>query len=269
MYGKILRMRNIFDAQKRRALIVAMDHGLSDGPLPGIEDPLETLNAIIKAGATGVILNPGMFSRLSKVTAGRIGSIMRADFIFTSLSENKQQPNLPTSTVYRALRLGADALIANGFIGSEEESHNIQFLAEIAEEAEGFNVPLGIEIKPRGPLVDSKKAYDVEYVKPAVRVAAELGADFVKTFYTGSKATFKQVVDSATVPVVVLGGPRVDNIVDLLQSVSDAVDAGGAGIAYGRNIWYKRDPYPITTAFSRIIYQNDDPKTVAKELNLV
>ena len=102
-------MRNIFDVKKNRALIIAMDHGISDGPLPGIEDPLDTLNAIIRGGATGVILNPGMFSRLSKVTAGRIGTIMRADFIFTTLSENKSQPNLPTSTVYRALKLGADA----------------------------------------------------------------------------------------------------------------------------------------------------------------
>ncbi len=262
-------MRNIFDVKKNRALIIAMDHGISDGPLPGIEDPLDTMNAIIRGGATGVILNPGMFSRLSKVTAGRIGTIMRADFIFTTLSENKSQPNLPTSTVYRALKLGADALIANGFIGSEDESRNIQFLAEMAEEAEGFNVPFVVEIKPRGPLVDSAKPYDVKYVKPAVRVAAELGADFVKTFYTGSKATFKEVVDSATVPVVVLGGPRVDNIVDLLQAVADAIDAGGSGIAYGRNIWCDRDPYPITTAFSRIIHQNDDPATVAKELNLI
>ncbi|MHA1712635.1 MAG: class I fructose-bisphosphate aldolase, partial [Candidatus Ranarchaeia archaeon] len=186
---------------------------------------------------------------------------------FTLLTPNKNQRNLPTSSTLRAIQLGADAIIANGFIGSDFEGENIQFLSELAEEADAYSMPFCVEIKPKGPNIE--KPFNFKYVKPAVRVAAEIGADFVKTYYTGDSASFKEVVDCATVPVVILGGPRTENILELLQAVRDAINVGGAGIAFGRNIWSGRDPRPMTHALARIIHDNEEPELLVKELGLL
>jgi DhnA family fructose-bisphosphate aldolase class Ia len=86
------------------------------------------------------------------------------------------------------------------------------------------------------------------------RQAAEMGADYVKTFYTGAPETMRSVVEGATVPVIILGGERAPDEETLLRQVSDAFSAGVAGVAFGRNIWSHPDPGAITRRLVEVVH---------------
>ena len=109
--------------------------------------------------------------------------------------------------------------------------------------------------------------HDVDVVKLAVRTGAELGADIVKTNYTGDPDTFKQVVDGCPVPVVIAGGPRVETDRELLEMVKNSVDVGGAGVAIGRNVFQAESPQKTTKAIAGIVHNNLDVDEALKILN--
>ncbi len=102
---------------------------------------------------------------------------------------------------------------------------------------------------PRGQKVENE--HDVELVKHAARVGSELGVDIVKTNYTGDPDSFKEVVEGALVPVVIAGGPKVDTDEELLQMVKDSIEVGGAGVAFGRNLFQAENPGKITKSYFR------------------
>jgi fructose-bisphosphate aldolase/2-amino-3,7-dideoxy-D-threo-hept-6-ulosonate synthase len=100
-----------------------------------------------------------------------------------------------------------------------------------------------------------KSEHGVEYVKLAARVGSELGADIVKTNYTGSPETFKEVVRGCNVPVVIAGGPKMNTEKELLEMVYDAIQVGGAGVAIGRNIFQARNPTLLIRKLCSIVHQ--------------
>jgi len=97
---------------------------------------------------------------------------------------------------------------------------------------------------------------DVIYVKHAARVAAELGVDIVKTNYTGSIETFREVTEGCGAPVVIAGGPKSDSFKDVLQIIADSIEAGGVGVAMGRNVWQSKNPVITVKAIARIVHDN-------------
>ncbi|MCL4424289.1 MAG: fructose-bisphosphate aldolase, partial [Firmicutes bacterium] len=109
-------------------------------------------------------------------------------------------------------------------------------------------------------------ARTVENIKTATRIAAELGADFIKTHYTGTVDSFREVIDSALVPVVVLGGSKMATDRDVLETVAQAMQAGARGIAMGRNIWQHPFPEKITRALRAIIHDGADVPTATEYL---
>jgi fructose-bisphosphate aldolase/2-amino-3,7-dideoxy-D-threo-hept-6-ulosonate synthase len=106
---------------------------------------------------------------------------------------------------------------------------------------------------PRGPKVKSE--HDVEYVKIAARIGSELGADIIKTNYTGSPDTFREVVQGSSVPVVIAGGPKMETEGDLLRMVYDAVNVGAAGVAFGRNIFQAENPTLLVKKLCTIVHK--------------
>ena len=101
--------------------------------------------------------------------------------------------------------------------------------------------------------------HDPEVVKLAARVGAELGADIVKTNYTGDPDSFKEVVDGCPVPVLIAGGPKIETQRQLFEMVSDSISVGGAGVAFGRNIFQAEDPAKITRALVEVVHNNATP----------
>ena len=232
-----------------RALIVAMDHGLLDGPCLGLEDPAETITKIAAGGADAVLTSYGIARRFARQLAP-LGLILRVDGGATSLGPAGGPPSL----FYRiedALRLGADAIALNGFPGAPHEAASLENIAQAVGLAHPWGLPVMAEMVPGG--FDSPPEWrTVDNVALAVRVAAELGADFVKTPYA---AGFERVVQTSYVPVVILGGAKRGNERAMLTDIKTAVDGGASGVAIGRNIFQAVDPAAMTAAVAAILHE--------------
>jgi class I fructose-bisphosphate aldolase len=153
-------------------------------------------------------------------------------------------------SIETALRLGADAVVAMGFIGGAEEKASLASLASIANACSEWQIPLLAEMM----LMDAAGEKPTpENTITAARIGAEMGADFVKIAYTGSPASFKSLVEDCFVPVLMLGGDSKAEA-EILGQVQDAMNADAAGVAMGRNVWQHPDPARITRAIVEIVH---------------
>ena len=168
------------------------------------------------------------------------------------------------NTVQNALKMGADGVSVHINVGAENEADMLKDLGRVAVECMEWGMPLLAMMYPRGSKVEHEK--DVECVKLAARVAAELGADIVKVPYTGDPDTFSKVVEGCPIPVVIAGGSKVDDR-QTLEMIRGAMDAGAAGISMGRNVFQHPDPEQLVRAASAIVHQNASVEEAWEILN--
>ena len=240
--GRLLRMKRMF-REDGKSLIVAMDHGQVMGPLPGLIDPAPAIKGVVRGGADAVMTTLGLVEQYGGLIAGRTG------FVFSSPSMEDME-----STVKLAVRFGADAIRLFVKITGEDDSAMMASLWSASLECKKRGLPLLAEIYPTKS-EQIPDPLDKDVLAKYSRIGAESGADFIKTFYTGSVDSFRYVVESCPVPVVVLGGPRMKTDRQALQVVKDSMEAGAAGVAFGRNIWQNKDPEGITRAIAGIIHR--------------
>ena len=252
MIGKKIRLERIINRHTGRTVIAPMDHGVSDGPMRGIIDIDKTVESISQGGADAILMHKGIVEQGHRGYGKDIGLIVHLS-ASTSLAPNPNNKVIVTS-VEKAIQLGADAVSVHVNLGSETESEMLQELGEISETCSYWGIPLLAMMYPRGQKVENE--HDVELVKHAARVGSELGVDIVKTNYTGDPDSFKEVVEGALVPVVIAGGPKVDTDEELLQMVKDSIEVGGAGVAFGRNLFQAENPGKITRAISEVVHNN-------------
>lgn len=243
------RLNRIF-RPSGRSLIVAMDHGLLDGPCAGLENPADTIAQIAAGGADAVLTSYGVARRFARELAP-LGLILRLDGGATSLGK-LDGPGALLYGVEEALRLGADAVALNGFPGAPHEAASLDRLAMAIRQAHPWGMAVMAEMVPGG--FDSPPEWrTVDKIALSVRVAAELGADLVKTPYTPG---FADVTGTCYVPVVILGGAKRGNERGMLADIKAAVEAGAAGVAIGRNIFQADDPAAMTAAVAAIIHDD-------------
>lgn len=252
MIGKKIRLERIINRHTGRTVIAPMDHGVSDGPMKGIIDIDKTVESISQGGADAILMHKGIVEQGHRGYGKDIGLIVHLS-ASTSLAPNPNNKVIVTS-VEKAIQLGADAVSVHVNLGSETESEMLQELGEISETCSYWGIPLLAMMYPRGQKVENE--HDVELVKHAARVGSELGVDIVKTNYAGDPDSFKEVVEGALVPVVIAGGPKVDTDEELLQMVKDSIEVGGAGVAFGRNLFQAENPGKITRAISEVVHNN-------------
>jgi len=249
--GKAIRLGRIFRRSSGRTVIIALDHGRRRGPIKGLEDFRKTVEKLIEADIDSFMITPAMLEKNYDLFAGRVSVIARIDGTGSVRGPDETDDRL-ISSVYRALKLGADAVSVMVWIGSEHEADNLEKLAIIAEDCFENGVPLLAEVIPSPPYLKDK--YSWENVAYGSRIAAELGADIIKTFYTGSVESFKIVVESVPAPIVVLGGPKKESLEEFLKMVYDSVKAGGRGVAIGRNVFQHPNPVGVANALAAIIH---------------
>lgn len=252
MIGKKIRLERIINRHTGRTVIAPMDHGVSNGPMKGIIDIDKTVESISQGGADAILMHKGIVEQGHRGYGKDIGLIVHLS-ASTSLAPNPNNKVIVTS-VEKAIQLGADAVSVHVNLGSETESEMLQELGEISETCSYWGIPLLAMMYPRGQKVENE--HDVELVKHAARVGSELSVDIVKTNYTGDPDSFKEVVEGALVPVVIAGGPKVDTDEELLQMVKDSIEVGGAGVAFGRNLFQAENPGKITKAISEVVHND-------------
>jgi len=259
--GKNIRMERILDRKSRRSIIIPMDHGMTIGTIKGLENMAEMVDKVSMGGANAVLMHSGMVSAGHREYGKDIGLIIHLSGA-TTLAPDPNKKVIVCS-VERALKTGADACSIHINIGADNEPEMLQDAQKVVESCREWGIPLLAMMYPRGRKI--KDENDAEVVNIAVRVGAELGADMVKTNYTGDIDSFKYIIKSVHTPVIIAGGPKMDTTEELLQMVYDSIQAGGAGVAFGRNVFQAEDPTTLVNAISKIVHENYTVEDVMKE----
>ena len=262
--GKNIRIERIMNRETGKAIIVPMDHGLTVGPIKGLENNLgEIVNKIALGGANAVLGHIGIPLYAHRHYGPDIGLILHLSGS-TSLSPMSNYKVL-VNTVLEAVKLGADGVSLHINIGTQSDPEMLEILGEVSRECREFGMPLLAMMYPRGENIEDE--YDVEVVKIAARVAAELGADIVKTNWTGDPDSFKEVVRGCMAPVIIAGGEKA-GLRGILEITKQSIDVGGAGVAYGRNVFQAEDPTKVVKALYLIVHKNYDVDEAIKETKL-
>jgi predicted phospho-2-dehydro-3-deoxyheptonate aldolase len=244
-----------------KTVIIPMDHGVSSGPLKGIENPCQAVENIAAGGADAIIGHLGFYLHGYKNCNVDTAYIMHLS-ASSDLSPRKNYKVLVNS-VETAAELGVDGVSIHVNIGDENEPEMLKDMGRVAQDCLKYGLPLLAMMYPRGHEIDNPN--DVKYAKIAARIGAELGADIVKTVYTGSAETFKEVVDGCPVPVVIAGGAKGDDL-KCLEMIEGAIKAGGAGVSIGRNAFAHDDPVKMTAAVKAVVHEG---KTAEEAVELL
>jgi len=256
--GQQIRLNRLL--RRGKMLCIPMDHGISNGPIKGLEDPHSIIYKCENHGLTSVIINKGILRTMPRPT--KVGIFVH----FSSSTSLSAFPNrkMLTGTVNEAIRLGADGVSLHINIGGKEEPEMLEQLGTVSELCHHWNMPLLAMMYPRGENI--KNPHDPEVVAHVARIGAECGADIVKTLYTGDIDSFSKVVKSTPVPVVIAGGPKAKTDMDVLQMTEDAMNAGAKGVTFGRNIFAHDAPEQMVHALASIIFRNEPAKEAAKKI---
>jgi len=250
--GKAIRIARLRNPRSGRILTVAIDHAPSYGVLTGLENIQQVVDEVAGAGPDAMLMMKGVAEHCFAAHAGKVALILKC----SSISPYHPERDVWVSSVEDALRLGADAIAMAMTVGSVEQSQLMANVGALVREAERVGLPVVVHAYPCGECVPPEERYSVERVAYASRMAMELGVDIIKTFYTGSAETFARVVEiAAPALVVAAGGPRLETNADVLQMAYDVVQAGAAGITFGRNIWQSGDTGGVIQALKRVVHE--------------
>jgi 2-amino-4,5-dihydroxy-6-oxo-7-(phosphonooxy)heptanoate synthase len=248
-FARMLRLRRLY-RHSGRLLVVPLDHAVSDGPIVPDGDLDGLLARLAEHAVDAVVLHKGCLRRVRPER-------FRGMSLIVHLSASTARAPDPDAKylvagVEEALRLGADAVSVHVNLGSREEDRQVADLAAVADACDRWNVPLLAMMYPRGPRTADPR--DPALVAHAVAVAADLGADLVKTVYPGSVAAMAEVTRTAAVPVLVAGGPPSAAPGDFFAQVRQALDGGAGGVAVGRNIIRADDVAATTSKLADLVH---------------
>lgn len=256
------RLSKLKDKGSGKFFIVPMYQGLTLGPIEGLIDIGTTINKITDGGAPALVLYKGILKHIYRGKKRELAVIMHLSASTTLAPDQNHQVII--GTVKEALLLGATAVSVRVNLGADNEAKMMQDFAQISTVCSTFKVPLLSMMHACGPMIDDPT--DVELVKHVSRVGAELGADVVITNYTGSVDTFKEVVKSCPVPIVVTDESKMNLDLEVLRFVKDIMNSGAAGVAIGRNIFQNKNISGITRAISKLFQDDADVEVVYKNL---
>ncbi len=256
MVGKAIRLRRIFDQKSAKTVIVPMDHGISMGPVKGIADIRTTIDKVAEGGASAIVIHKGLVQYAGPSVGSKLGLIVHLS-ASTAMSPDPNHKVL-VADADAVAALGADGVSIHCNIGGEHEDEMISDFGAVSDRCRELGMPLLAMCYPRGKNVKSQ--FDLEAVKHCARLAAELGADVVKTNYTGTIDSFKEVVGGTPIPVVIAGGPKMDSDEALLKMVHEAMQAGAKGVSIGRNVFQHDDVARITRAIGKVVFMGMRPE---------
>jgi fructose-bisphosphate aldolase / 2-amino-3,7-dideoxy-D-threo-hept-6-ulosonate synthase len=253
--GKEVRLSRLFDKESGHSVMVAMDHAAVLGPVQGIADPVKTVALLAMEKPNTFFMPVGILKKVYKSLIAHDISFIAAIDSCTFMGPEPDYFILSDS-VEHALTYGASAVSAHILVGPEKTSEMMKGLAQVARDCDALGVPLLAIMYPWG----FENNFDVKHVKWAARIAAELGADLVKTFYTGSKETYLEVIESSPIPVLLSGGDKTDNPLDFLAVLKTCMDCGAKGVAVGRNVWQAEDPAKVLRATMKVVHEGATPE---------
>ena len=267
--GVEIRLARLFDGGGD-AVVVAIDHGLYNGPRPGFEDLSSVVGRLGNADA--ILLSPGMVPHVRSVFEhrGAPAMILRLNWgtQYATQWAYHESRSVPMISAAGAVALGADIVLVGMSIktGSEAvDAENVAQVAACVAQKREAGVPIVGEVYPAGH-EDVAPEERHEQISIGCRIAAELGADLVKTFHTGER--FSEIVRSTPVPILALGSKKLPREVDALELAATAVRDGARGVVFGRNVIGARDPERFLEALQEVVKDGAEPGAVAAKHGL-
>jgi DhnA family fructose-bisphosphate aldolase class Ia len=266
MTGKDIRMKKLFN-QGENAVVIAIDHGYMDGPIPGMENLLHTVEKI-DTSVDAILLSSGMLKHLGCAFdyKGAPIPIVRINWstVFCFEWGYRKSQTVPAFSVKEAVALGAEMVLISLTLKTGDEAndaHNVEVFSRLRAEAAELGIPVVGECFPNDS--DNLSAEDMhDQVLRGTRILAELGADLIKTFYTHK---FAEVTDGCPLPILGLGGHATPQPLDSLNLARDIIAGGARGVVFGRNAIQRPDPKAYQRALCDVVKHNMEPvKTLEK-----
>lgn len=251
MGGKTLRLQRFFTRGDGRLVLFPLDHGVSCGPIRGLEDMAAVMRYGINSGADGLVLHKGMMAYLERLS-GRLPGI------FMHLSASTQigpafHHKVLVGSVEEAIRRGADGISVHVNLGDDSEPHMLKDLGLVGEACARWDLPLLIMIYVRG--AHAPKPVTDDAIAHAARVAAELGADIIKIPAPQHVESMERIAVGVPVPVVMAGGHKEADERAFLGKIQQALQAGFAGVAVGRNVFQHPNPERFLSAIVSLVHE--------------
>lgn len=234
--GLQIRKNALFSKEDGRSVVIAMDHAAIAGPLQGIEEPERIVRTCVAEHVDGILTNKGFVDASVDAWDRQTALVLRMTGGFTLLGGGFQEELVVEPET--AVAYGATCVAMTVKFGHEQEGRLIRQASLCIDACHRLGLPVMLEAMARGSLHGRSFPQDEpEAIMMAARMGAELGADVIKTYYTGDKKSFARVVAGCPVPILILGGTRTDSVQNVFQDIADSLEAGGKGVAIGRNIW--------------------------------
>lgn len=251
-FARSLRLRRLHHHTTSGLLITPLDHSISDGPVVPRGSSIDRLAGQLAAGgADAIVVHKGSLRHIHTERFADMSLIIHLN-ASTSQAADPDAKYVVTS-VEDALRLGADAVSVHINLGSQDERQQISDLGQVADACDRWNLPLMAMVYPRGPHISDPR--DPELVAHAVTIAADLGADMIKTVFPGSVSEMISLTAACPVPLLAAGGPQLSGEDDVLDFVNGTLHGGAAGVAMGRNIFQSADPEGLTGKVAGLVHQ--------------
>lgn len=248
-WGMKNRLSQLIQADGR-CLFLPIDHGYFQGPTHKLENPRQTLEPILPYADAVFVTRGVLRSCVDPEKAKPI--ILRVSGGVSIIGKDLAHEGIITS-MEEAIRLNACAVGISIFVGTDYEHDSLLNLARLVDEGERYGIPV-MAVTAVGRELEKR---DARYLALACRIAAELGARVVKTYYCEK---FEKVTQGCPVPIVLAGGPKVDTEYEVFQFVYDGIQKGAVGVNLGRNIWQNDYPVAMIRALRAIIHEDATPE---------
>lgn len=266
--GKLIRLGRLVRPESGRAVIVAASHGVMSGPPAGLRTraEIDSVFGQLRA-ADGVMVTPGM-SRLTSDTfigRDRPGSVLHLDWknvgrsVYTPGKDGRSEGVLAQlANLEEVAAAGFDAVMTYLYIGQKDstlERAEIERNARIVQDAQ--KVGVGVIIEPRSALEGSDpESHSNKVMTTYCRIAADVGADLVKVVWPGDIETWSEITDTCFAPVLLAGGPGGDDVESTFRIARETVDAGGAGVMFGRRVFRSPEPERVLAGLNAIVHED-------------
>ena len=251
------RIAKLIKPQTKRAVWLAVDHGYFLGPISKLEEPAKTIEPLMPY-TDALMLTRGVLRNCVKAESN-IPIILRVSGGNSIAGKDLSNEGITTS-MKEALRLNVCAVALSIYVGSDHEHQTLLNLSKLVDQGQEYGVPV-LAVTAVGKELEKR---DARYLSLSCRIAAELGASMVKTYYCDN---FEKVVKGCPVPLVIAGGPKLETELDALKLAHDAISQGAAGVDMGRNIWQSANPLAMIRAIRAIVHEDISVKEAQNLFN--
>lgn len=256
-WGLENRLSQILKPKTGKTVMLAVDHGYFLGPTKNLEDAQSTIKPLLSY-ADALMLTRGIL-RTSVTPKTSVPVVLRVSGGTSIIGNNLSNEGITTS-MEEAVRLNAAAVALSIFVGSEYEHQTLENLAFLVDEGQALGIPV-LAVTAVGKELGKR---DARFLALSCRIAAELGASIVKTYYCDE---FEKIIESCPVPVVIAGGPKLETELDAFQMAYDAVQRGASGVDMGRNIWQNPHPIGMIKAIRAVVHKKAGPQEALEIYN--